>query len=122
MSKLMTRENEIKQSIKRIVESQSLLSIDEEDFGDYEKIIGCQFFKLIDESSQFNYSVDEEIANITSKLIVNTAYNGSLTLSFLERILSKIRMFFDSEIEVIYGHSNGFNENNITIDIFLIKE
>jgi hypothetical protein len=122
MSKLMTKANDIKQSIKRILESQSLLSIDEEDFGDYEKIIGCQFFKLIDESSEFDYTVDKEIANITSKLIVNTAYNGSLTLAFLERILSKIRMSFDSEIEVIYGHSNGFHEDNLTIDVFLIKK
>ena len=89
MSNLMIKENEIKEAIKRIVESQSLISIDEEDFGDYDKVIGHQNFNLIDENSEFVYSIDKETANITSKLIVNTAYNGSLTLAFLERILSR---------------------------------
>jgi len=122
MSNLITKENEIKEAIKRIVESQSLISIDEEDFGDYDKVIGHQNFNLIDEKSEFVYLIDMETANITSKLIVNTAYNGSLTLAFLERILSEIRMTFDSKIEVIYGHSNGFHDDSITIDVFLIKK
>ena len=30
-------------------------------------------------------------------------------------------MTFDSKIEVIYGHSNGFHDDSITIDVFLIK-
>ena len=111
----------LKKAIKCILESKSLIKIDEDDFGDYDKIIGYQSFELIDESSEFNYSIDQDIADKTIKLIVNIACDNALTLAFLDRILSKIRTFFNPEIEMIYGHSDGVINQHIVIDIFLLK-
>ena len=122
MSQLITDLNEVEKAIKCILESKSLIKIDEDDFGDYDKIIGYQSFELIDESSEFNYSIDQDIADMTNKIIVNIACDDALTLVFLERILSNIRAVFNSEIEIIYGHSNGLLNQKITIDIFLIKK
>jgi cell division GTPase FtsZ len=121
MSKLITNKNEIEQAIKSILEYDSLLSIDEVDFGDHEKIIGYQKFKLMDESSAFNYVISKKIANLTGKLIVNTACNSPLTLAFLELILSNIREFYDFDIEIIYGCSNESLDNDIVVEIFLIS-
>ena len=120
--KLITEKDETIKAIKRILESQSLISIDEEDFGDYGKIIGYHSFGLIDRSSEFHYSIDEDSAVKTNKIIVNTACNDGLTLAVLEPIFSNIRMFFNADIEVIYGHSEGFLNQYITIDIFLIEQ
>lgn len=122
MSKVITEKNEIIKAIKRILESQSLISIDEEDFGDYGKIICYHSFGLIDENSEFHYSIDKDSADKTKKIIVNTACNEGLTLGFLEHILSNIRIFFNADIEVIYGHSDGFLNQYITIDVFLIEQ
>ena len=122
MSKLITDINEVEKAIQRILESESLISIDEDDFGDYNRIIGYQSFELIDENSEFNYSIDQVIADKTNKLIVNIACDDALTLAFLDRILSNIRAFFNSEIEVIYGHSDGFLRQHIIVDIFLVKK
>lgn len=121
MSQLITDLNEVEKAIKCILESKSLINIDEDDFGDYDKIIGYQSFELIDESSEFNYSIDQDIADKTIKLIVNIACDNALTLAFLDRILSKIRTFFNPEIEMIYGHSDGVINQHIVIDIFLLK-
>lgn len=121
MSQLITDLNEVEKAIKCILESKSLIKIDEDDFGDYDKIIGYQSFELIDESSEFNYSIDQDIADKTIKLIVNIACDNALTLAFLDRILSKIRTFFNPEIEMIYGHSDGVINQHIVIDIFLLK-
>jgi cell division GTPase FtsZ len=121
MSKLITNKDEIEQAIKSILEYDSLLSIDEVDFGDHEKIIGYQKFNLMDESSDFNYVIGKKIANLTGKLIVNTACNSPLTLAFLERILSNIRESYDCDIEVIYGCSKENLYNNIVVEIFLIS-
>ena len=121
MSKLITNKNEIEQAIKNILESESLLSIDEDDFGNHEKIIGYQNFRLMNESSDFNYVINKKIANLTNKLIVNTACNSALTLAFLERILSNIREFYDSKIEIIYGCSNESLDDDIVVEIFLIS-
>ena len=122
MSKLVLEKNEMTEAINRIVKSKSLISLDEDDFGDYDKVIGYQNFYLDDENSEFVYSVDKDTAGITCKLIVNTACNNTLNLAFLERILSSIRMFFDSEIEIIYGYSNGFSDHHITVEVFLMKK
>ena len=122
MDQFITNKDEINQRIKCIIESESLISVDEYDFGDYEKIIGYHSLVLIDESSEFNYSIDQDTVDITNKIIVNIGSDDALTLVFLERILSNIRAVFNSEIEIIYGHSNGLLNQKITIDIFLIKK
>lgn len=116
----LQHEEMIIEAAKKIIGSNSEISINAEDFGDFNNIIDYSLIRLENEETTIMYSLDQIIAFKTSKIIVNTTSKTSLKLDFLSHLISEIREQFSMDIELIYGSIVNSSINEIIIEVFLL--
>lgn len=112
-------EEMINENIDRILSlKNSVISLDNEDFNIDKKI----YFHVkypVKKLKDFEMSINYDIIEKASILLLNITTNKDILLSELEIVLKEIRLGTNSDMEIIYGYSIDDSISDITIDIFL---
>jgi cell division GTPase FtsZ len=109
---------EISKAIKDIINAESLISLDRDDFGDIDNILDYRKFEISDETISFKPMFDLNVINGTKKLIVNITSKIEPKLIYLEQIFGELRRIFGNEIEINYGSVINPYSKSINIEIF----
>lgn len=115
------KENEIQKGVINVLSTQSILPIDESDFGNIKNIKAYQIFTLKNEDDRFDYEINEIFMNGITKLIVYTEGNN-IKLKTIEYILSSIKNRFNTNVEIIYGTVYDIEDEQIKVHVFLSNE
>lgn len=110
------KENEIQKGVINVLSTQSILPIDESDFGNIKNIKAYQIFTLKNEDDRFDYEINEIFMNGITKLIVYTEGNN-IKLKTIEYILSSIKNRFNTNVEIIYGTVDDIEDEKIKVHV-----
>ena len=88
-----------------IMGSQSMIGLDQEDFGNAEDVIYYNRFKVNRIDLSIHPTLDFSGIHKINKMIVNLTSNEEVSLFEIEEILSQIRSQFDFDFNMIYGHT-----------------
>jgi cell division GTPase FtsZ len=114
----MKQRKNIQKAMNDIIESKSLISLDEEDFGGIKNVLDYFVFKVADENADFEPTFNQDTVKKTKKLVVNITSNGDSHLLFLEKVFCKLRDVFGANIEIMFGSNILNSEKAIKIEVF----
>lgn len=107
----------IKKKIDSIINSNGLISINKQDFGDIKDIVYHHTI-VINKADDFKLKkVKKDIENV-KELIVHIFSHEHLKIKQTTKILDEIRKDFNHNINIIFGLARDKNINNIVIDLF----
>ncbi|BCR36746.1 hypothetical protein [Mariniplasma anaerobium] len=118
----MDKKDIIKKAVKSILRAEHLLSLDNSDFGDLDKIIEYKAIMTDENLKDFNISFGNDVTEKTRRLIVNITSKYELGLFQLERILSLLKKSFVTDIEIYYGVIIDKEIKEVKIEIFASKQ
>lgn len=111
----------MKKRINEIINMNSLISIDIEDFGDLQKIIHFRQDKIFDVNN-YRISIEESMKIKSKSLVIHVECNKDTTLNDISKIINEIKSKFNDNCKIIYGTTKNNELSGLKIiDLFVME-